>query len=596
MKILNPKTTVVLACALMTTSCATGPDGKPQSLQQSIKSTFNSDDPCSNNARNIGIVGGAVAGALLNKALGGGGGKGGLALSAGVGALVGGLIGADMDQRRCELSKVAKAHNLDIVMTDIAMTAPVPGNDAQVSQNTNTGPAAAQPSTVGMSVTVFDRGAQFVTGSGTPTPEARKAFAEVADKYAATAKSQDAADVKAAQDRTRKMRILLVGHTDDTGSSQENADLSEKRAQAIATIFAQHGFDASQVYFQGAGETFPLADNRTEEGRARNRRVEIVDLSDESTFTAFLAARRPNLANYRPAPVAEAAPRKSAASASTGKLAAADAAPAKTPARAGAKVPNNTATPPTQVAAASRDADKVQNSTATPPAQVAAAPRETGKVAGAGTRTTRIAESAKAAPANTAKASPLDNLDFGGKPLTAQQRPVDIGKIARATSFSIISTAYASDDMPLGRCEADRPRISNRVKSLGTGQSIKTAESLPGTAASSWSGKVNGHLLGMTGVSVLRDGAQPASNPTFFIWKNWVAGSKAAPDLKTTGSVNAYQGDKALLYRAFFVDGPVRCIDMVIPNGTPNTAPTSTLVYARAGGLYEADYSPTIAR
>lgn len=584
MKILTPKSTAVLACALMTTSCATGPDGKPQSLQQSFKSTFNSDDPCSNNARNIGIVGGAVAGALLNKALGGGGGKGGLALSAGVGALVGGMIGADMDERRCELSKVAKAHNLDIVMTDIAMTAPA--NTAQVSQNTNTNTgtstSTAQPATVGMSVTVFDRGAQFVTGSGTPTPEARKAFAEVADKYAATAKSQNAADIKAAQDRTRKMRILLVGHTDDTGSSQENADLSEKRAQAIATIFAQHGFDASQVYFQGAGETFPLADNRTDDGRARNRRVEIVDLSDESTFNAFLAARRPNLANYRPAPVtepgarpAEAAPRKSAASSSTDKLA--------TTGTAAAKAPN-------------RAAAKAQNSTATPPAQVAAASRDTGKAPAASTSPTRVAEAAKAAPANTAKASPLDSLDFGGKPLTAQQRPVDIGKIARATSFSIISTAYASDEMPLGRCEADRPRISNRVKSLGSGQSIKTAEYLPGAATSSWSGKVNGHLLGLTGVAVLRDGAQPASNPTFFIWKNWVAGSKAAPDLKTMGSVNAYQGDKALLYRAFFVDGPIRCIDMVIPNGTPNTAPASTLVYARAGGLYEADYSPTIAR
>lgn len=575
MKLLTPQRAVVIACALLTNGCATGPDGQPQSLQQSFKSTFNSDDPCSNNARNIGIVGGAVAGAVLNKAFGGGG-KGALLASAGVGALVGGLIGADMDQRRCELSKVAKTHNLDLVMTDIALAAPAPAGGAAPAAPNADAPKAA---TVGMSVTVFDRGTQFVTGSGTPSPEARAAFADVADHYAASAKSQSAGDVQAAKERTKKMRILLVGHTDDVGSSQENADLSEKRAQAIATIFAQRGFDASQIYYQGAGETFPIADNRTDEGRARNRRVEIVDLSDESTFNAFLTARRPNLAHYRPAAIAAAEPRSTTAAAKSQpqsqpqrKIASADG--------AAGKAKSNAATPAAQPAAAARDAAPLK----TPGADTSQA-----KVA-------KVAEPAKAPALKTAKASPLDSLDFGGKPLTAQQKSVDIGKTAHAGGFSIISSAYASDDTPLGSCQADRPRIGNRVKSLSSGQSLKTADYLPGTATASWSGKVNGHLLGMTGVAVLRDGAQPAGNPTFFIWKNWVDGSKAAPDLKTAGGVNAYQGDKALLYRAFFADGPVRCIDMVIPNGAPNTAPASTLVYARAGALYQADYSPTIAR
>jgi hypothetical protein len=97
-------------------------------------------------------------------------------------------------------------------------------------------------------------------------------------------------------------------------------------------------------------------------------------------------------------------------------------------------------------------------------------------------------------------------------------------------------------------------------------------------------------------VAVLRDGGQPGSRPTLYIWKNYVDGSHAKPDVKTSGDVNAYQGDKALLYRVFPTDGPVRCIDMVIPNRTPNTAPASSFVYARAKTLYQAEFSPTITR
>src|SRR5205823_2690461 len=95
--------------------------------------------------------------------------------------------------------------------------------------------------------------------------------------------------------------ILLVGHTDDTGSSELNAALSERRARAIARLFYDHGVPIAQVYYQGAGETLPIADNRTEPGRARNRRVEIVDLPDEAALVAYLQDRTPRLEHYRPA-------------------------------------------------------------------------------------------------------------------------------------------------------------------------------------------------------------------------------------------------------------------------------------------------------
>ena len=204
-----------------------------------------------------------------------------------------------------------------------------------------------------------------------------------------------------------------------------------------------------------------------------------------------------------------------------------------------------------------------------------------------------------AAPASAAKPLPvqaLANLDLGGKLANGQFRSADIGKTEHASSFSIISAAYAADESPVGSCATDRPRISRGVKSLGSGKVFKTSEYLPGTAAASWGGKVNGHMVGMSNVSVLRDGGQPASRPDFYIWKNHVEGSKAAPDQKTNPEVNAYLGDKALLYRVFLTEGPVRCLDLVIPKGAAGTAPNSNIVYEHNSALYQADFSPTIIR
>ena len=70
--------------------------------------------------------------------------------------------------------------------------------------------------------------------------------------------------------------LEVVGHTDSTGPADYNQGLSERRAQAAADYLSGKGVDASRISVKGMGESSPVADNTTREGRAMNRRVEIL--------------------------------------------------------------------------------------------------------------------------------------------------------------------------------------------------------------------------------------------------------------------------------------------------------------------------------
>jgi len=73
-------------------------------------------------------------------------------------------------------------------------------------------------------------------------------------------------------------RVQVLGHTDNTGSAAHNQGLSERRANAVADVLMNGGVAFSRIETIGRGEDQPVASNLTEEGRAQNRRVEIVIL------------------------------------------------------------------------------------------------------------------------------------------------------------------------------------------------------------------------------------------------------------------------------------------------------------------------------
>jgi outer membrane protein OmpA-like peptidoglycan-associated protein len=75
------------------------------------------------------------------------------------------------------------------------------------------------------------------------------------------------------------LHMLIAGHTDSTGSSSYNQGLSNQRAYAVVNYLVSHGIAADRLRAQGYGATQPIADNKTEQGRALNRRTEAIILS-----------------------------------------------------------------------------------------------------------------------------------------------------------------------------------------------------------------------------------------------------------------------------------------------------------------------------
>lgn len=84
-------------------------------------------------------------------------------------------------------------------------------------------------------------------------------------------------------DDRQNLTVAIAGHTDNVGDLAYNAVLSDKRAETIATIFSQHGFEGKNILTSGRGEVHPTASNDTDSGKAKNRRVVVKVSKPEKT-------------------------------------------------------------------------------------------------------------------------------------------------------------------------------------------------------------------------------------------------------------------------------------------------------------------------
>ncbi|MEX2472792.1 MAG: OmpA family protein [Gemmatimonadota bacterium] len=192
---------------------------------------------CSSNLR-TGTLGGAAAGAVV------GGLTSGTARGAIIGAAVGGAagaaIGAVMDSQAEDLQDKLPNARVERVGEGIAVT--------------------------------FDSGILFGFDSSALQ----------------SAGQQNLRDLVASLEEYEGTEVLVVGHTDSTGSAEYNQSLSERRAAAARTFLIGAGLDAGRVRAVGMGENEPIASNDTEAGQQQNRRVEVAIFASEDMQAEML--------------------------------------------------------------------------------------------------------------------------------------------------------------------------------------------------------------------------------------------------------------------------------------------------------------------
>ena len=534
---------ITLPVSLAVTSCATNPNTGKYELNEGLKNTFASDDPCNNNARNIGILAGAIVGGLIGNKVSDGKAAG-TALGLGLGGLLGGLIGNEVDKRQCELAKIQKKYDLDMQVTQLEIPKTDTGSAAAQTKDENT-------QKVGLSVSIVDKAnkPQFQVGSAALEPDAKLHFSEIAKQYSLSAQQAEIpanktpAEKQKLLEELKKRRVLLIGHTDDTGNSELNSDLSEKRAKAVAEIFRQNGVEANQLFYQGAGETLPIADNHTEEGRAKNRRVEIVDLSNDDAFSLYLKNRATRTEFYR-----EASPSKPQAVAS---------APAK----------------------------EVEQAKVTPAKKPAT------------TQSTKVTPQKP----EIVKASVSDKIDFGGSIFDAKLAALSPGELLPTSSNKsiFISQAVASDLKYIPSCNLDRPRSANPVKALKDGKEYATNAYLPGLYGKTWSDRVNGNLVLLNKVYVLQDAGAPVPSPQLKVYKNYKPGSNPEADITLNPQVNTYRGENGLVYRIFAKgEKGLECMDVLLPYNANNgsVAKDGKLIYTKSNNYYLTNFKPAMVK
>jgi outer membrane protein OmpA-like peptidoglycan-associated protein len=165
----------------------------------------------------VGGAAGAGIGALV-------GGKKGALIGLGVGALAGGSVGLYLDKQKKELEQVAEVKRTE--------------NGLLVQMKNDI---------------LFDTNSDGVKAEGVTD------LAKMGDILA-----------KYADDRVR-----IEGHTDSSGDVKHNQTLSERRANAVKTVLVSRGVREEQITVVGHGESKPVADNSSADGRSKNRRVEL---------------------------------------------------------------------------------------------------------------------------------------------------------------------------------------------------------------------------------------------------------------------------------------------------------------------------------
>lgn len=206
---------LLLAMAFIIEGCATDPYTGEQKVSKTAWGSL------------IGAAGGAAVGAAVT---GHKDRRKGMLIGAGVGALSGGAVGYYMDQQEAKLRQKLQGSGVSVTRQGDIIILNMPGN---ITFQTNSSDINANFYNVLNSVVL------------------------VLNEF-------------------NKTLIDISGHTDSTGTDAINQPLSERRAASVGTYLASQGVDSRRIVTSGFGKNRPIASNDTTEGRAQNRRVELM--------------------------------------------------------------------------------------------------------------------------------------------------------------------------------------------------------------------------------------------------------------------------------------------------------------------------------
>lgn len=180
--------------------------------------------------------------------------SGGIVLGAGLGALAGALAG---DNREESLRNAAIGAAAGAAIGGVVGNA-LDRQEAELRQSL--GPQVGIVNTGSQLIVTLPQDILFATDSATLTASLQN----------------DLRTVAASLNRYPNTTVNVIGNTDNVGAAAYNQDLSERRAQAVASVLVSAGVAPQRVRTIGRGEEAPVASNQTAEGRQQNRRVEIV--------------------------------------------------------------------------------------------------------------------------------------------------------------------------------------------------------------------------------------------------------------------------------------------------------------------------------
>jgi outer membrane protein OmpA-like peptidoglycan-associated protein len=337
-------------------------------------------------------------------------------------------------------------------------------------------------------------------------------------------------------------KIYVVGHTDSSGSAKYNQALSERRAKYIAQLLVEAGAERNAIYYEGVGESQPVARNQTEVDKAKNRRFELIDVI-----------------------------------------------PKKNKEKGKQQLNKAAIENVIQVAAAKKK--RIDNVINTLP--------QTKKYK-SGKKEAKIAMIPQVKKSRVSRGS---SLDLGGVPLSSfdeQYVTAALGDAPSDSSWSLFSQAHASTYSSfVGSCAYSDPVVQSKLKAFN-GRPVRNAmvsESIPNLYGTAWFGMAGetGVTLGPIGIE--KETLNPTHTPKISFYKNYNGKAKSS-DYSYPVSVETYKGDGTVLVRMYGKSNQalMKCSDVVFYTNGEQLTKASAIIYQEQNELMAKAFNMTLVK